>query len=35
MDNKKFVEIELVEKSTNNMECDTGCQRAKGAPNGG
>jgi len=37
MDNKKFVEIELTEKSANSMACnkDMGCQRAKGAPDGG
>ncbi len=35
MDNKKFVETELVEKSTNDAGCPNGCQRAKGSPTGG
>ncbi len=35
MENKEFVEIELVEKTENSRECDNGCQRAQGSPTGG
>ncbi len=35
MDNKQFVEIELVEKTQETMPCFDGCQRAAGAPTGG
>ncbi len=35
MDNKKFVEVELIEKAANEMPCSNGCQRAAGSPTGG
>lgn len=35
MNNKQFIEVELTEKVANEMHCGTGCQRAKGAPDGG
>ena len=35
VDNKQFVEVELIEKIANEMACDNGCQRASGSPTGG
>lgn len=36
MENKEFVEVELVEKAPDILtECNNGCQRDKGAPQGG
>lgn len=35
MDNKQFVEVELIEKAADAKHCDSGCQRAAGAPTGG
>lgn len=34
MDNKVFVEVEVVEKAVNDGGCPNGCQRAKGSPTG-
>lgn len=31
---KKFVEIQLTEKSVENMPCFNGCLRAQGSPTG-
>lgn len=35
MENKEFVEVELVEKAENSLSCANGCQRAEGSPTGG
>ena len=35
MEEKKFVEVELTEKTANARKCDNGCQRNEGAPTGG
>ncbi len=34
MDNKQFIEVELIEKAENTLSCDNGCQRAGGSPTG-